>query len=205
MDQQNTDPWEIALNKEIEYTVYFEVDVNDPTVVLTLANVITALQAQQPLIARGDATFNIRLISCKLWGVPGGDCLLTPYEITGSTTATAEIRVTKYDVGDGVTRPTVDYSWTTADRSWLLTGTNATLIGILLAQVGPGNSTNSRGGLLYVKLAMHSNTSPRLPVPAQLASGIEDMNNKCKRKFDEDCKKIAVKRVKDMTLPIISE
>lgn len=205
MDKQNTDPWEITLNKEIEFTAFFEIPVNAETVVLTLGNVITAIQAQQPMIARDNATFNVRLISCKLWGVPGGDCLLSGYELAGSTTATSEKRSTKYDVGDGVTRPTVDYSWDTADRSWLLTGTNQTLIGVLFAQVGPGNTVSSRGGLLYVKCAVHSNTQVVLPTPSQLAYGIEDMNKKCKRKFDEERKIIAVKRVKDMTLPIISE
>lgn len=202
--QQDTDPWEIALNKEVEYTVYLEIPVNSETLVITVGYLITAMQAQQPIVRSGDTIFNIRMIATKLWGVPGGSCMLVPYEIDNSTT-TAEVRTNKYDVGDGVTRPTCDYSWPNADMTKLINGTASSTVGLMIAQCGTGTTVTSRGGLLYMKFAVHSNLAVTLPIPSQMAYGVEDMYNKCKRKHDEECKIIAVKRVKDMTLPIISE
>lgn len=185
MSSQDTDPWELTWNKEVQFTVAVQLVSDSSTQQITSGGLQTALRAQNPIL---DATqpFNVRYIAAKAWGNPGGGIAMQPHSLTNLSYNRGQ----RFDVGDGVRRPTVDYSWNNVDMTETYNETPSGTFNIITYAVTPGASGISTAAIMYIKMAIRSNAF----VPIATPPAIE--NNRIEQ---------AVRDVKKRTMPLFNE
>lgn len=197
---QDTDPWELTFNKEVEYTVAAIVTPGTSFVNVTVGELISQLIIQQPSLSTvADHPYLMRMLACKLWGTPGGSCTL----ITNSPVnndSLAKRRHQGYDTGDGVRRPTCDYTWNHFDSSYLHDATTANTNVIAIVAVTPPPLSGAYTGTFYFKCAIHTDANAPLAA-TRLTSGVEETKKNLKRDLNDMNIEMNVSKVKRRTLP----
>lgn len=199
MSSQDTDPWELTFNKENEYTVLFSIAAEAANTPITWGDLYDNLRAQQPNVNNIQQAG--RVLACKAWGSPGGAIGITPKsQVPSESTSTYNNRSQKFDAGDGVRRPTVEFSWPIADMTLVTNFDTAATKPIVSIQHVP-NGAFAVVGYIYIKVAVKSSTEA-VWIPATAGELKKRSPNEVLENVN---KKIKVKHIKDLTLPVLNE
>lgn len=200
---QQTDPWEISFNKNVEYTVAFRLGAGAVALqTVTYGQIITNLLTQQPILSKvADHIYAVRILAAKIWGYAGGDCQLIPGNLIGNG-STLVARSQHFDAGDGVRRPTVDYSWPNSDQDWVYAVKSTSTIPVLGYYISTGVGTT--GAVLYVRIMICDAVSGAITLVSP-SNDLKTAEKRIAEQLNFDSRVEKVKRLKAVTAPIINE
>lgn len=208
MSSQQTDPWELSFNKPLEFTVKFAFDSAVANSTVTYGGIVTALLAQQPILQSTSTNLtDMRILACKVWGSPGGECSLSCNTLvvqTGTADEQYPRKVQHYDAGDGVRRPTCEYSWPLPDKdnySIVQTGTTKPVLDVQFV-IGPIATTP----ILYIKVVVRSaNLVSIAPATVGSYNDLPSYKRSAEEFMDYLERKCKIQRVKELTMPVLNE
>nr|QTE03569.1 MAG: hypothetical protein [Tarsiger cyanurus CRESS-DNA-virus sp.] len=198
-EPQSSDPFGVEINNgyTVIQPVYLEASGSAPQV-HTIGELISVLQQSHPILDPSTTkAFVINLHEIHVWGSPGGVISLVPNELINTGT-TNPLRKQLVDNGNGVTRPHLVYQYAEAEQT---VGTYATT-----SDAKTFATTQATAGLnpavlpiMYVKCTIRANSIINI-APAALSKAYKPT---VKRELEDVDTMSKVKRVKEMTLPIM--
>lgn len=203
---QDTDPWEVTFNKPLEITVIFTSSTG-AAAAINYGDLYTNLTGQQPMLDVLKPLI-LHVKACKIWGTPGGACTLVTQRLINAANADDTVSyIEKIDIGDGVRRPTCHFTWPASDQAYpVQVNSGSSSLQFIKTQFTAGNLTAVLP-VIYVKVQVRSGDLVDIPVPTlfSIKSCNGDYKKASKRMLEEECKIDKIKRVKELTMPILNE